>query len=141
MSIIAIGNDRVHFSENTKTCPGKSISEIYNHQSVINNYAKSKGVNVRFFDPRELLEGDEFVSPVIEDRMANSVGVEVTKKRLFKPDIKKTGWVKYFGRKNEKPFIRAMYEQIQSMCGDKSPIVQHKADTINRLIKAGKIVK
>ena len=137
---IKLGTKRVQYSENFITCPGNSINEIRKCEGVIDNYAKHKSVKIRFFDPREMTKTDEFVSPVIEDIMANSVGIEVEKKSFLKPAKKSWNIVKYFKREDEnKPFMREVYEKIQTLCDDKSPIEGHKQGTIEKLVAYGKL--
>lgn len=60
------------------TTYGDSFNQMYNAREIIANYAEKKGITVDIYDARKLLEGDEYVSPIIEDQLSDKLNVVVT---------------------------------------------------------------
>ena len=123
-----------HFKiDGQKSLPGDSSKELNEAKLMISNYARHKKVDVRFFDPRELLEYNQNVSPKIEHKFAKMVGLEVKKKTLFRTKTSQR-IITYIGRKDaSKPFIREVYEQLQDLCGDKSSLGKLISKTTSNL--------
>lgn len=57
---------------------GDSFNQMYNAREIIANYAEKKGITVDIYDARKLLEGDENVSPIIEEQLSDKINVVVT---------------------------------------------------------------
>ena len=57
---------------------GDSFNQMYNAREVMANYAKKKGISIDIYDAKKLLEDDEFVSPVIENKFSDKLNVIVT---------------------------------------------------------------
>lgn len=67
-----------HFKVHTNTLYGDAGAQMYQAREVIARFAERNGVSVDVYDARRLLDGDEFVSPVIENNFSDKMHVEVT---------------------------------------------------------------
>lgn len=123
-----------HVKIDDSPMPSKAKEELYYATDTIGNYMQAKKANVRFFNPREML--GEFYSGNIENKLSQSVGIEVKTKKNKKPKI---AIVNYFTNP-EKPFLRKVYESLQTLVeGKNSPIEEHTKNTMEKLIKSKKI--
>lgn len=57
---------------------GDSFNQMYTARETLANYAKDKGVTIDIHDARKLLEDDESVSPILENKFAEKLYVVVT---------------------------------------------------------------
>lgn len=108
----------------------KEAKELFYAQDVIGNYLSSKHLKVKFDDAGLFMgypscKGDLYIH------------VDSTKKHAGgKGRIK---IIKYDDG-SEKPFLRRVYETVQSLAGHpESPIKKLTAETYSKLVKSGKI--
>lgn len=67
-----------HFKVHDNTLYGNSENQMYHARGVIANFARKNNVSVDIYDARQLLDGCENVSPIIEDRFSSKMNVVVT---------------------------------------------------------------
>ena len=115
--------------------PDKPLIKLQEAKDTIANYAKSKKVKVKFYSPwGELPE----CHSAFEEKLAqNKIAMQVTSRK--NSDKSSFTFIDYT-EKDGKPFLRTVYEQLQLLT-EKKPlrIEKEKADTITRLLEAGKI--
>lgn len=98
--------------EYTHNLPGKSAEELYYAQDVIGNYAKAKGVKVRFFGAKDKMEALG-AAEKLKELCASRIGVSVYKETKFFP-IQKTKTIDYSNTEKE-PFLRQVYKTIENL--------------------------
>lgn len=122
--------------ENEEVLPCKSSRALNQYKSVINNYAKSNGVYLRVFDPRELPRIMQPMAPGIE--LGGCVGVQV--EHLKGPKSVRYGLINLFEAGNKTPFIKRMYDKLAEMVeGKVNPFRKQQCETMLKLIESGKI--
>ncbi len=119
--------------ENIETLPESTVNKLIEARDVIGNYAKSKNASVRFFDSRTMF--DSFNYEKNSRDYTSQLAIEVRQKNRPRSQVK---YVE-FSEKSGKSFLRNIYENLQELCGEQSPIAEHVKNTRERLADALKI--
>lgn len=61
-----------------KTTYGNSYEQIMEARSTLANYAKHNNISIDVYDARKTLDGDEFVSPMLENSLSDKLMLKIT---------------------------------------------------------------
>ena len=119
------------------TIPPQTVENLNKAGDTINNYAKQHKAKVVFSDARK--DMGEFDFPSIDRVLTDSVAIKVQRKG---EDFSRVDYVnRYSNEVENKPFIRTVYEKIQKLVEGKDvQLTAHKKETMEKLIKAGKVL-
>ena len=119
------------------TLPPQTVEKIREAAGVIDNYAGHHKSKITFYDARKDMGESDFYT--VDKMLTESMGISVQKKG---ENVSHATWVNRYGNEVDgKPFLRTIYEKIQWLVeGKESRIVEHKAETMRNLIKAGKVI-
>lgn len=61
-----------------KTTYGTSYEQIMEARTTLANYAKHNNISIDIYDARKTLDGDEFVSPMLENSLSDKLMLKIT---------------------------------------------------------------
>lgn len=106
--------------------PTDSYSKIYEAKDTIANYAKSHKADIKIYDGMKLLPESHTVSDV--KALTDTIVIEASTKKS-----PTEAYLMSINENPEKPFIRNVYEAIQDLFHEESPIKQHIKNARERL--------
>ena len=122
----------------SKVMPCDSVKQLTAAKGALTSYAKEKSINISFFDPRDWPERLQPFAPGSDLAACVGIGItKVTKNKIGHPVFA----VVDFFKQPRGEFLNKVFENIQHIVeGDtRTPIEKEKAQTLERLVNAGKI--
>ena len=116
--------------------PSQTVQTLKRAGGVVDNYANAHGSKITFYDARRDMGDADFYT--VDKMLMESIGINVQNKG---EKFSQTMYVNRYGNDVDgKPFLKAVYERIQKLVEGKDlRIVEEKAQTMQELIKAGKV--